>query len=59
MLHAFRIVYKNNRGMVPGLTNKNGHRNIAEGRNTAGWGGFCIKPLLIADVGRWLHTDVE
>ena len=53
------MVYEHKGGMVSGLANSNGHRNVTEGRNTAGWGGFCIKPLLIADVGRWLHTDVE
>ena len=54
-LLAFGAVYKHNGGMVPGLANRNGHRNVAEGRNTAGWGGVRIKNLLIAEIGRWLH----
>ena len=44
-------------GMVPELVNRNGHRNVAEGRNTASWGGVWVKNLLIAEVGRWLHAD--
>ena len=43
--------------MVPGLANRNGHRNVAAGRNTAGWGGIRIKNLLIAEIRRWLHAD--
>ena len=43
--------------MVPALANRNGHRNVAAGRNTAGWGGVRIKNLLIAEVRRWLHAD--
>ena len=35
-LRAFGIMYENNGGMVPGLANMNGHRNMAKGRNTAG-----------------------
>ena len=43
--------------MVPGLANRNGHRNLAAGRNTDGWGGARIKNLLVAEIGRWLHAD--
>ena len=43
--------------MVPGLANRNGHRNIAAGRNTSGWGGLRIKNLLVAEQNRWLHPD--
>ena len=43
--------------MVPGLDNSNGHRDMAEGRNTAGWSGVRIRHLLIAEIGRWLHAD--
>ena len=56
-LRAFGMVYEHRGGMVPGLANRNGHRNVAEGRNTAGWGGVRVKNLLIAEVGRWLHAD--
>ena len=56
-LDAFRVVYEHGGGMVPGLANRNGHRNLAEGRNTAGWGGLRIKNLLVAEQGRWLHED--
>ena len=43
--------------MVPGLANRNGHRNHAAGRNTEGWGGVRIKNLLVEEAGRWLHAD--
>lgn len=56
-LKAFGIVYRHGGGMVPGLANRNGHRNVAAGRNTAGWGGVRIKNLLVEEVGRWLHAD--
>ena len=56
-LRAFGIVYENKRGMVPVLANRNGRRNMSEGRNTAGWGKVRIKHLLIAEIGRWLHDD--
>ena len=55
-LHAFGVVYEHGGGMVPGLADRNGHRNIAAGRNTAGWGGTRIKNLLVAEMGRWLHA---
>ena len=42
---------------MPGLANRNGHRNVAKGRNKAGWGGVWIKNLLIAEIGRWVHDD--
>ena len=35
-LLAFGAMYKHNGGMVPGLANRNGHRNVTAGRNTAG-----------------------
>ena len=57
VLRTFRIVYENNGGMMPGISNMSGHRNVAEGMNTAGWGGVWIKNLLIAEIGRWLHAD--
>ena len=56
-LTAFGLVYEHGGGMVPGLANRNGHRNLAEGRNTSGWGGARIKNLMVAEVGRWLHAD--
>ena len=56
-LSAFGTVYEHNGSMVPGLANRNGHRNVAAGRNTAGWGGIRIKNLLIAEIRRWLHPD--
>ena len=56
-LRAFGTVYEHNGSMVPGLANRNGHRNVAAGRNTAGWGGIRIKNLLIAEIRRWLHAD--
>ena len=56
-LRAFGIVYENKGGMVPGLANRNGHRDVAEGRNKAGWGGVWIENLLIAEISRWLHAD--
>ena len=56
-LRAFGILYELNGGMIPGLANRRGHRNVAEGRNTAGWGGIRVKKLLIAEVVRWLHAD--
>ena len=37
--------------------NRNGHRNLAAGRNTSGWGGARIKNVMVAEVGRWLHAD--
>ena len=43
--------------MVPGLANRNGHRNVAAGRNTDGWGGVRIKNLLVTEVDRWIHPD--
>ena len=42
-LFAFGLVYEHGGGMVPGLANRNGHRNLAAGRNTDGWGGARIK----------------
>ena len=51
-LRAFDIIYAHNGGMVPGLANRNGHRNVAAGRNTDGWGGVQIKNILVQDVGR-------
>lgn len=56
-LRAFGIVYEHSGAMVPGLANRNGHRNYAAGRNTEGWGGVRIKNLLVEEVGRWLHAD--
>ena len=56
-LNAFQVVYEHGGAMVPGLANRNGHRNLAEGRNTAGWGGVQIKNLLVHEIGRWLHAD--
>ena len=56
-LSAFSAVYEHGGKMVPGLANRNGHRNFAEGRNTAGWGGLRIKNLLVEESGRWLHED--
>ena len=50
-------MYEHDGGMVPGLADRNGHQNIAAGRNTAGWGGIRIKNLLVAEIGRWLHAD--
>ena len=50
-------MYEHGGGMVPGLANRNGHRNLAAGRNTDGWGGAWIKNLLVAEIGRWLHAD--
>ena len=56
-LHAFGVVYNHGGDMVPGLANRNGHRNIAAGRNTSGWGGLRVKNLLVAEKDKWLHTD--
>ena len=58
-------MYKYERGMVPGLANRNGRHNVAEGRNIAGWGGVWIKNMLIANRLRsltfafhhWLHAN--
>ena len=44
--------------MVPGLANRNGHKNVAEGRNTSGWGDVRANNILVAEIGRWLHPDV-
>ena len=41
--------------MVPELVNWSGHRNLAAGRNTTGWGGVQLKNLLDEEVGRWIH----
>lgn len=54
-LQAFGVVHKYGGGMVPGLANRNGHRNLVEGRNTEGWGGVRIKNILVAENYRWLH----
>ena len=43
--------------MVPNLANRSGHRNLAAGRNTTGWGGVRVKNLLREEVKRWLHPD--
>ena len=51
-LSAFASVYKHGGKMVPGLANRNGHRNLAKGRNTAGWGGIRVKNLFVEEVGR-------
>ena len=56
-LRAFGVVYEHGGRMVPGLANRNGHRNIAAGRNRSGWGGVRVKNLLVQEVGRWLHAD--
>ena len=56
-LNAFGSVYEHGGKMVPGLANRNGHRNFASGRNTEGWGGARVKNLLVEEVGRWLHED--
>ena len=55
---AFNAVCIHGCGMVPGLTNKNGHCNHAIGRNTSGWGWVQIKKLLVEEVGRWLYADI-
>ena len=57
VLNAFGSVYEHGGKMVPGLANRNGHRNLASGRNTSGWGGSRVKNLLVAELKRWLHTD--
>ena len=54
-LRAFSEVFEHGGAMVPGLANRNGHRNHAAGRNTAGWGGLRVKNLLVEEVDRWLH----
>ena len=54
-IRAFHDVYMHGGGLVPGLANRNGHRNYAVGRNTSGWGGLRIKNLLVDETGRWLH----
>ena len=54
-LRSFGVVYEIGGAMVPELANRNGHRNIAAGRNTAGWGGIRLKKLVVAEIGRWLH----
>ena len=41
--------------MIPELVNRSGHRNLAAGRNTEGWGRVRVKNLLGTEVGRWLH----
>ena len=56
-LVSFGVVYEHRGAMVPGLANRNGHRNIAAGRNTSAWGGVRVKNLLVAEVGRWPHED--
>ena len=54
-LCAFGIFYENGGKMVPGLANRNGHRNHAQGRNRAEWGGLRIKNVLVEEVDWWLH----
>ena len=49
---------KNNKGIVAGSNNGNGHRNVADGRNTTGYSGARIISLLILESSRWLHADV-
>ena len=56
-IRAFGVVYEHGGRMVPGLANRNGHRNIAAGRNRSGWGGLRIKNLLAEELDRWLHAD--
>ena len=56
-INAFGTVYEHCGRMVPGLANRNGHRNFAAGRNTEGWGGLRIKKLLVEEIDRWLHED--
>ena len=51
------MVYEHGGRMVPGLANRNGHRNHILGRNTEGWGGIRIKNVLVEEVNRWLHRD--
>ena len=55
-LRAFGVVYEHGGKMVPGLANRNGHRNHAAGRNSEGWGGIRVKNLLVEEVNRWLHN---
>ena len=57
VLVSFGVVYEHHGAMVPGLANRNGHRNFAAGRNKSGWGGVRVKNLLVAEVDRWLHDD--
>ena len=56
-LRAFGIVYEHGGRMVPGLANRNGHRNHIAGRNREGWGGLRVKNLLVEETTRWLHPD--
>ena len=42
-LFSFGVVYEHRGGMVPGLANRNGHRNVAADRNTVSWGGAHVK----------------
>ena len=56
-LRSFGCVYEHGGRMVPNLANRSGHRNLAAGRNTTGWGGVRVKNLLRAEEGRWLHPD--
>ena len=51
-LHAFEEVYTHDGGMVPGLANRNGHRNTAAGRNISGLGGLRVKNLLVVELNR-------
>ena len=45
--------------MVPGLVNQSGHHNYMIERNNEGWGGICVKNVLVEEVGQWLHFDAE
>ena len=58
-LRAFGVVYRAGGKMVPGLENRSGHRNHAEGRNKEGWDGLRVRNLLKEEVVRWLHRDAE
>ena len=40
--------------MVPGLVDRNGHRNHANGRSTDGWGGVRVKGSSTNEES-WLH----
>ena len=51
-IRPFHAVYMHGGGMVPGLANRNGHRNYTVGRNTSGWGGLRIKNLSFEETGR-------
>ena len=53
---AFEVIYDHDGAMVPGLTNRNGHRRSADGSRK--WGGARVKTMELKE-DAWLEPGAR